>query len=279
MKDLRKLLPILLAGVTGIIVLLIGNNPFGGGGTILPEEPRVVTPVAVEVDLPRNQLDYLPTQVLGDQLIRQRYYTVSYSSKHQNPEWVAYELYGARLEQKNHEERANFHDDPRANDASSSAYSHTGYDRGHLVPAHDMSFNEQAMSESFYMSNITPQVPDFNRGIWKRLESQVRVWAKKERRVYVIAGPLLRQRVREEQRINGTGPTYPRGFFKIIVDYDGNERKGIAFMFKNKDIDQPLENFVTSIDRVESYTGLDFFPKLSEREERMIEATADITRW
>ncbi|MGH1338170.1 MAG: DNA/RNA non-specific endonuclease [Aureispira sp.] len=279
MKDLRKLLPILLAGVTGIIVLLIGNNPLGGGGELPPAPQPVVVPTSVDDDLPIGRLQYLPTQLLGDQLIHQQYYTVSYSSKHQNPEWVAYELQGARLEQEFQQERGSFHDDPRANDASSSAYRHSGYDRGHMVPAHDMNFNEQAMRESFYMSNVTPQVPDFNRGIWKSLENRVRTWAKIERRVYVIAGPLLRKRVRNEQRIKGTGPTFPRGFFKIIVDYEGREKKGIAFMFKNKDIDQPLENFVTSIDRVESYTGLDFFPELSEREQRNIEATADITRW
>jgi endonuclease G len=135
------------------------------------------------------------------------------------------------------------------------------------------------MRESFYMSNVSPQVPDFNRGIWKSLENRVRSWAQKERRVYVVAGPLLRKRVPKDKRIKGTGPSIPRGFFKIVVDYEGNEKKGIAFMFKNKDIDQPLDNFVTSIDRVEAYTGIDFFPELSAREEAQIEATADIDRW
>lgn len=273
MKDLRKLLPIVLAAVTGIIALLIGNNPF-----VIPENP-VVSPIPLDSKLSKGTLQYLPTQVLGDQLLRHRYYTVSYSSKHQNPEWVAYELLGSRLERENHEERGSFHDDPKANDPSSQVYTRSGYDRGHLVPAHDMNFNEQAMRESFYMSNVSPQVPDFNRGIWKSLENKVRSWAQKERRIYVVAGPLLRKRVSQDQRIKGTGPSIPRGFFKIVVDYEGNEKKGIAFMFKNKDIDQPLDNFVTSIDRVEAYTGIDFFPKLSAREEAQIESTADIDRW
>lgn len=279
MKDLRKLWPILLAGVAGIIALLVGNNPLGGGGGGTIPSPPVVSPIIIEDDLPVSRLNYTPTQVMGDQLIRHKYYTVSYSTKHQNPEWVAYELRGARLETNNQAERGNFHDDPKANDPSSSVYSHSGYDRGHMVPAYDMNFSEEAMSESFYMSNVTPQVPDFNRGIWKSLEGRVREWAKKERRLFVVTGPLLRQRVSEENRVKGTGPTVPRGFFKVIVDYEGGERKGIAFMFKNKDINQPLENFVTSIERVETYTGLDFFPNLNARDRKEIESKADITRW
>lgn len=274
MKNLRKLLPVLLAAVAGIVALLIGNSPFRG--TALPP---ITTPIPIEDDLPKSKLNYLPTRVMGDQLIRHQYYTVSYSSKHQNPEWVAYELQGTRLERENQEERRNFHDDPKANDVSSSIYRHSGYDRGHLVPASDMNFNEKAIRESFYMSNVTPQVPTFNRGIWKRLEGRVRDWAKKERHLYVIAGPLLRKCNGEEQRLKGTGPTIPRGFYKIIVDYDEKEQKGIAFMFKNKEIDQPIENFVTSIDRVESYTGIDFFPDLTTQEEAEIESKADITRW
>ncbi len=275
MKDLRKLLPVLLAAIAGIVALVIGNNPFGGD---IPPPP-VVSPIRLDDNLPNSSLNYLPTQVLGDQLLRQRYYTVSYSTKHQNPEWAAYELRGAWLEQANQEERGNFRDDPKANDPSSAIYSHSGYDRGHLVPAHDMNFNEQAMRESFYMSNVTPQVPDFNRGIWKSLESRVREWAIKERRLFIITGPLLRQRVSSDQRLKKTGPTIPRGFYKIIVDYEGAERKGIAFMFKNKDIDQPLESFVTSIERVEAYTGINFFPGLDAQEKELIESKADMSRW
>ena len=176
--------------------------------------------------------------------------------------------------------RKNFKSDPNIDsEASSSEYRNSGYDRGHLVPAHDMNFNETAMSESFYMTNVSPQVPDFNRGIWKSLEGKVRKWAKKEKRLYVITGPLLKKTVEDAERISPTGPTIPRGFFKIVVDYEGGEKKGIAFMFKNKDIDQPLEQFVTTIDLVERYTNLDFFPNLTAEEERTIESVSDISLW
>jgi len=284
MSGVSKMVLLAVAGLSGVLVLIMGNNPFGGGSEENPTNPTyTVSEVDVrDIDdnLPLGTLNYLPTQELGDQLVRYNYYTVSYSSQHKNAEWAAYELLGARLDLSTRTKRKNFKSDPNIDsEASSSEYRNSGYDRGHLVPAHDMNFNETAMSESFYMTNVSPQVPDFNRGIWKSLEGKVRKWAKKEKRLYVITGPLLKKTVEDAERISPTGPTIPRGFFKIVVDYEGGEKKGIAFMFKNKDIDQPLEQFVTTIDLVERYTNLDFFPNLTAEEERTIESVSDISLW
>jgi endonuclease G len=293
MSGVSKIVLLVVAGLSGVLVLIMGNNPFGGGSANEENPTNPTYTVSEEEDdtqevdvrdfddnLPLGTLNYLPTQELGDQLVRYNYYTMSYSNEHKNAEWVAYELLGARLDLSTRRERQNFKSDPNVrSEASSSDYSNSGYDRGHLVPAYDMNFNEKAMSESFYMTNVSPQVPDFNRGIWKRLEGTVRKWAKKEKRLYVITGPLLKKTVEEAERISPTGPTIPRGFFKIVVDYEGGEKKGIAFMFKNKDIDQPLEQFVTTIDLVERYTNLDFFPDLTAEEERAIESVSDISLW
>jgi len=269
MSGVSKIVLLVIASLTGVLVLIMGNNPLGNGGETVRED-----------DLPSGTLNYLPTQELGDQLVQHNYYTVSYSNQHKNAEWVAYELLGARLDLKNGEDRQNFKLDPDIeSEASSSEYRNSGYDRGHLVPAHDMDFNATAMSESFYMSNVSPQVPDFNRGIWKSLESNVRKWAKKEKRLYVIVGPLLNKTAAKADRIGSTGPTIPRGFFKVVMDYDGSEKKAIAFMFKNKDIDQPLERFVTTIDLVERYTNLDFFPDLTAAEEAALESVSDLSLW
>lgn len=289
MSGITKVVLLAVAGLSGVLVLIMGNNPLGGENTneenptytVSEDDDRQDVDVRdIDDNLPLGTLNFLPTQELGDQLVRYNYYTISYSNQHKNAEWVAYELLGARLDLSNREERQSFRADPNVRaEASSSDYSNSGYDRGHLVPAHDMDFNQKAMSESFYMSNVSPQVPDFNRGIWKSLEGRIRKWAKKEKRLYVITGPLLKKTVEEADRISPTGPTIPRGFFKIVMDYDGNEKKAIAFMFKNKNIDQPLERFVTTIDLVEKYTNLDFFPDLTPEEEAALEAVSDISLW
>ena len=74
--------------------------------------------------------------------------------------------------------------------AKPSDYVKSGYDRGHLCPAGDMTQSVEAMSETFYMSNMSPQVPGFNRGIWKSLEEQVRKWGKEEQ-IHVVTGPVF----------------------------------------------------------------------------------------
>ena len=87
----------------------------------------------------------------------------------------------------------------------------------------------------------------------------------------MVCDEIRRQPQDWSKPIGENGPTIPRGFYKIVLDYDGSYKKGIAFMFKNKDIDQPLEKFVTTIDLVEEYTGIDFFPELTKEEEQALE--------
>lgn len=246
------------------------------------EQPSRQSDAGEDVGEERPDLAYLPTQYLGDALVTHAYYTVSYSSRHKNAEWVAYELSAARIAKDDVPRRHSFKKDPEIEgSAKSSMYSKTGYDRGHLAPAHDMNFSKKAMSESFYMSNVSPQVPAFNRGIWKELEGKVRGWAEDEGHLFIITGPILRQRLaKDTERLGGAeGPTVPRGFFKVVLDYSGAEKKGIAFMFKNKDIDKELEAFAVPIEKVEEYTKLNFFPELTEEESSRLEKEINLADW
>ena len=108
-------------------------------------------------------------------VINHNYYSVSYSEKYEQAEWIAYKLTSSMIagyaERKN-----NFKEDPLATTRSATLadYKGSGYDRGHLCPAADMKISQEAMNESFYMSNMSPQNAGFNRGVWKRLEEKVR---------------------------------------------------------------------------------------------------------
>lgn len=83
----------------------------------------------------------------------------------------------------------NFRPDPLVETGSASLadYKGSGYDRGHLAPAGDMKWSQKVMSESFFMSNMSPQTPGFNRGIWRSLESLVRTWAAENEDIYVVS--------------------------------------------------------------------------------------------
>ena len=75
--------------------------------------------------------------------------------------------------------------------ATTGDYRRSGYDRGHLAPAADMAFSRQTMADSFFMSNMSPQKPAFNREIWKDLEALVRSFAITEQKIVVVTGPIL----------------------------------------------------------------------------------------
>ena len=92
-------------------------------------------------------------------------------------------------------------------------YRRSGYDRGHLAPAADMAFDNLAMSESFYMSNMSPQNSKLNRGLWARLENRIRDWVRRgDGDAYVITAPILKKGL---ERID-SGVSIPDFYYKII---------------------------------------------------------------
>ena len=119
----------------------------------------------------------LPYYTQSDQIISHTAYTLKYSEQHEQASWVAYTLKSSHT--SGTVGRTNdFREDykVKTGSASLSDYKGSGYDRGHLAPAADFKWSSTAMSESFFMSNMSPQKPGFNRGIWKKLESRKLPW-------------------------------------------------------------------------------------------------------
>jgi endonuclease G len=210
-------------------------------------------------------------------LIQHTYFTLSYSETNRQAEWVAYNLTPESINGPQ-ERTDNFRIDPkvRNNPVGSGDYSGSGYDRGHLCPAGDMKLNLTSMSETFYMSNMSPQDPSFNRGIWETLESRVRTWAIEKNGVYVVTGPILKN-------ICGTIKTgtisVPCSYYKIVFKDNGNEKIAIALILNNQGSSSSLKSFVTSIDNIEALTGIDFFSSLSDDIENKIESTINTSSW
>ena len=121
----------------------------------------------------------------SDYLMENIGFALGYSRKHRQPLFVIYLLDARELENKTVSRKNRFLPDPEvlSDSASGSDYKGSGYDRGHLAPAADMAFSAEAMKHSFYYSNISPQDPSFNRGIWKKLEEQVRFFAETEKKI------------------------------------------------------------------------------------------------
>lgn len=198
--------------------------------------------------------------------IKHSYYSISYVEKYCQSEWVYYqltaEMYNGSVKRTN-----NFRRDPDilGVQASLSDYKRSGFDRGHLVPAKDMSFSRQAMSESFYLSNISPQRPGFNRGIWKKLEYKVRNWALGTKKLHIVTGGILS----DVEYYLGGKVAIPKRFYKII--YDPKEQKMVCYLIHNQKSYSSLNQFIVSVDSVEKLTGIDFFWQLPDELENRLE--------
>jgi|TARA_B110000211_G_scaffold223788_1_gene274113 endonuclease G len=205
--------------------------------------------------------------VSNGSLVNHTYYSLSYSEQYKQAEWTFYEIKKERI--LGLVSRTNdFRSDEMisTNSATLSDYGQSGYDRGHLVPAGDMSFSTIAMSESFYMSNMSPQHPSFNRGIWKNLESLVRSWGSNSS-IYVATGPVLNDC---STTIGSNNVCVPEYYYKVI--YDPSEQKMIAFVLSNKKAEYTLSHYVTSVGYVEEITGINFFSGLEDELEKRLES-------
>jgi len=201
-----------------------------------------------------------------------------YSEEYEQPVWVAYLLTDDEI-RGTLERTDNFRADPQISTGSASLgdYRGSGYDRGHLALAADMKWSAAAMSESFLLSNMSPQAPGFNRGIWRRLEEWVRDQAEADEEVYVVTGPVLTDGPYQE--IGPNGVDVPKRYFKVILDYKAPELKAIGFILPNKSSSLPLSIYAVSVDQVETVTGLDFFYLLEDVDEEMLESVTDTSLW
>jgi len=219
----------------------------------------------------------LPAIPKGAQVVHHLGYSLLYNEQHECPSWVAYEL-TAQETQRAFERTNKFLQDPfvASETADDYDYKGSGFDRGHLAPAADMGWSEVAMKESFYYSNMSPQVPGFNRGIWKKLEELVREWAQEYKAIFVVTGPLLHEGL---PTIGHNDVSVPKYYYKVLLDYSDPEIKGIGFILPNASSGEQLSQYAVSIDSVEKVTGINFFPLLPDNLERTIEKTVCVECW
>ncbi len=216
---------------------------------------------------------YFPESTTGE-VVEHKYYTLSYSEEHEQAEWVAYKLTEDNLRKKRVKRAKKFNPDKSIEGTSAyhNDYTRSGYTRGHLAPAGDMAFSEEAMRESFYMSNMSPQLKEFNGGIWRELEETVRNWAYDNDELYIVSGPVLKEGHIIKQ-IGRNEVSVPDLFYKIVLDIKGSDKKAVAFLMPNERSEKRIQEYIISIDELEELLGINFFadflnPELEEELER-----------
>ena len=207
---------------------------------------------------------------VADRFLFNRQYVVGYSYLFRQPRWVL-ELIDDRtrqMEDKELKRLDNFREDLRIDDmfrATLDDYKGSGYDRGHLVSSADRLGRTVVNSETFLMTNMSPQKPGFNRGIWKKLESAVRNLSEQEKyvEVYAICGPLFKIGDPIEV-IGGNHVVVPDAFFKSVLaeEKKSGKLRMWTFSFPNEKTDQPLSRFLVPAQKVERRVGLMLWDRL-----------------
>ena len=255
-KSRNILLPLLLALLTAV-------------------DGSAVPPVKSPAERSVNLLLGIPSE--SDQMIDRSGFALGYSKSRRQALWVSYILTAEHLNSPQVKRSNKFRPDPllKFTPVRPQQYNRTGFDRGHLAPASDMTYSRETMEQSFYMTNISPQLPACNRGIWKRIETQIRAWARQESRLYVITGPVF---TGESRFMKNTDISIPDAFYKVALDMTP-PMKMIAFIVPNRASKKPVRSFVVTVDEVEAITGMNFFSNLDDPVENKLEKTADITGW
>lgn len=231
-------------------------------------------------------------------------YAVQFDPAFKTPLWSAENLVGERISGAKEPRTDNFQADPQVPNpaqASLNDYKGSHFDRGHMSPAADMRVPAnsnldptQTMSESFYLTNMVPQVGmNNNRGIWADLEGQLRGWSVHRGQILVVTGPVFDKGY---QTIGSSRVAVPTYLYKVILD--PKKMETIAFLIPNQQIvtrkshsldkgnpNYPqtlpnasincnstcsIANFVVPVSKVEEMTGLKFFSKIPESQRQAL---------
>ncbi|NOQ75142.1 MAG: DNA/RNA non-specific endonuclease [Crocinitomix sp.] len=221
-----------------------------------------------------GQSDFLRPSSTGNQIINHNGYSLSYNEQAEQADWVFYKLTQSSISSSI--ERSNdYREDPFVSEGSATLedYQNSGYDRGHLAPAGSMKVDAQSMSHSFFMSNISPQYPAFNRGVWKRLEGKVRYWVESKDSIFVVTGPVLDSPL---DSIGSNNVIVPRAYYKTLLTYKDGKVKGIGFLLPHEESDKSIYSFATSIDSIEVITGINFYSNLDLPTQTKVEENSSI---
>ena len=213
-----------------------------------------------------NQYDNLDYGIPGkcDQVINREGYALGYIEDWEQPAWVTYRMTAEEASANTSNRGDYFAADPEIKTGSATLedYANSGYDRGHLAPAADMRWSDKAMKESFLMSNMSPQLPMFNRRIWMHVEKTVREFAKKEKSIFVVTGPIFYPNT-PTNRIGRNNVAVPHAYYKVIYDETPPE-KSIGFIVPHSGTNDSVMAFAVPVSEVEKATFLQFFSSTKE---------------
>jgi endonuclease G len=211
-------------------------------------------------------------------VLNKQYFVVCYDPAHKLPAWVGYTLTSEQAQTKVTSRTGSFRADPdlpRGGRAENADYTGSGYDRGHMAPANDFSWDVDAMKATFILSNAVPQRHGVNGGRWAQLEAAVHNLAAKQGAVWVFSGPVFVGGT-PIKTIGSNQVAVPTHTYKVLLCVHPNGDKEM-FGFLMPNINKPsgtISSHTFSVDELEKLTGLDFFQVLPVAEQEQLEAVS-----
>lgn len=221
----------------------------------------------------------IPAAKSNEILLCHSNYLTASNTLSKTPDWVAYHLYASEVPGPDYHRDEYFCPDPCLKSGERAELSdYKGlfpiFNRGHMSPAGDNYWDQNSYKESYFLSNMVPQNPDNNGGIWYKLEQDVDAWAKKYNDLYIISGPIYDYAGISHQEVGENKVWAPAALFKII--YSPGTGKVLGFIIPNQSLDSgTLANYLTSIDKINAATGLDLMSSLPNK----IKSTAATELW
>ena len=207
-------------------------------------------------------------------------FIVGWSDKLRHPVWCAYHVTREALYDAG--KRPNFNKDRGIERCpAATAYERCGYDRGHMVPNYAMAtrYGSEVQKRTFLMSNIAPQSPALNRGVWRQVEHRIAdLWTARYGEIWVIVGCISGDRGGET--LSGTDIDVPGKYYQLVVAQEGMDIRAFAVVFDQSVAWNawPTRHLVT-IDELETMTGLDFLPDLPQFIQEPLEAELPSRLW
>ncbi|MCR5312809.1 MAG: DNA/RNA non-specific endonuclease [Bacteroidaceae bacterium] len=222
-----------------------------------------------------------PLTTQNEIILFKNQYIISYNMRYKNPNYVAWHLTKARIKGKARRKDV-FEGDDALNSSSKVEtydYNGSGYDRGHMCPAGDNKNDQEAMDQTFMMSNVCPQNHDLNSGGWNELEILCREWVRDYSDLFIVCGPIYdSNNPKTIGKRKNIKIAVPDRFFKVILMME-SKPKAIGFIYPNEDATKDMREYCVSVDKVEKITGIDFFPNLDDDIEKKVEKECNPSAW
>lgn len=242
----------------------------------------------------KNDVSEVINTVLPEEskdFIQHKAMIISYNEEHEQANWVAHKI-NKKIINGNVSRTNNFRKDPLISTGSSEeadyflksklssgkyTYDGFGYDRGHLAPSADFKWSSTALSESYFYSNMSPQLPEFNRKGWAQIEGFLRGYVyNNEVDLFVVTGPIYNSNIKKQSRsVNNL--SIPDYFFKYAIDMVNH--KAIGFIVPHKKLQEPIEAYMVTIDSIEVLAETNFNYQLENELENNLESQLIIKDW